>query len=145
MLDALPLAVQQLTLRFVDLERERFTNQARLAEEIISNLRGPYVKELIGLRQRPVEYPVESSSEALKGKVSTAEQPEGMQQDMLLTSDGTEIFFDNVYARLLCAPTENVFSQKHAPLFQKHNEETPSVAAPVVAAAAAAAADAAAD
>lgn len=123
MLDALPLAVQQMTLRFAELERERFLYQAQMAEEIICDLRGPYVKKLIGLRQSQPAYPVERTATPeiidQEGDLGEAALSEGMRQDMLITSDGQDLFFDNIYARLLCAPTENVFAQKHAPLFNE--------------------------
>lgn len=123
MLEALPVAVQQMTLRFMELERKRFLHQAMMAQGIISDLRGPYVRNLIDLRQlQPIHlYPIERTApekENQNGGVSEGVVPEeGMRQNMLLISDGKDIFFDNIYARLLCAPTGDIFTQQYAPGF----------------------------
>ena len=123
MLEALPVAVQQMTLRFVDIERKRFLHQAAMAQGIIADLRGPYVRNVIDLRQsQPIHlYPIERTTpekDNQNGGVSEGVVPEeGMRQEMLLISDGKDIFFDNIYARLLCAPTEDIFTQQFAPDF----------------------------
>jgi len=94
-----------------------------MAQGIISDLRGPYVSNVIDLRQsQPIHlYPIERTTpekDNQNGGVSEGVVPEeGMRQEMLLISDGKDIFFDNIYARLLCAPTEDIFTQQFAPDF----------------------------